>query len=65
MSFVDSHENPQRIPRHSSCASASRRYQLEQWVGTTVEERIHAALTMSRRFSWLKPSSKKKDRGQQ
>jgi hypothetical protein len=23
----------------------------------TVEERIHAALTMSRRFSWLKPTS--------
>ena len=23
----------------------------------TVEERVHAALTMSRRFSWLKPVS--------
>ena len=65
MSFGDSHENPQRIPRRSSCADESRRYQLEQWVGTTVEERIHAALTMSSRFSWLKPSSKKKERGQQ
>jgi len=23
----------------------------------SVEQRIHAALTMSRRFSWLKPTS--------
>jgi hypothetical protein len=24
----------------------------------TVEERIHAALTMSRRFAWLRPSAR-------
>jgi len=64
MSFVDSHENQQRIPRRSFCAIESRRYQSEQWAGTTVEERVHAALTMSRRFSWLKPSSKKEEHEQ-
>jgi hypothetical protein len=64
MSFVDSHENQQRIPRRSSCANESRRYQLEQWAGTTVEERIHAALTMSRSFAWLKPTAKKEEHEQ-
>jgi len=64
MSFVDSHENPQLNPRRSSCASASRRHQFEQWAGTTVKERMHAALTMSRRFSWLNPSSKKEEHEQ-
>ncbi|XOV71709.1 MAG: hypothetical protein ACFHW5_00595 [Verrucomicrobiota bacterium] len=36
MSFVDSHENQQRIPRRSSCASESRQHQFQQWAGTTL-----------------------------
>jgi hypothetical protein len=65
MSFEESQEHPIRIPRRSSCASESRRYQLEQWAESTVEKRIHAALTMSNRFSWLKPSSEIEESGKQ
>lgn len=30
----------------------------EDQAGMSVEERIHAALTMDRRYSWLKPAPK-------
>lgn len=63
MSFEESQEYTIRILRRSACASESRRYQLEQWAESTIEERIHAALTMSNRFSWLEPSSGKEESG--
>jgi len=43
--------------RRSKSAADSRSSELRRLEGMTVEERIHAALTMSRRFSWLKPTS--------
>lgn len=43
-------------PRRSSSAAASRKAEMERIERMTVEERIHAALTMSRRFAWLKPT---------
>jgi hypothetical protein len=43
--------------RRSKSATDSRLSELRRLEGMTVEERIHAALTMSRRFSWLKPTS--------
>ena len=35
----------------------SRSSELRRLQEMTVEERIHAALTMSRRFAWLKPAT--------
>lgn len=43
-------------PRRSSSASESRKAEMERIERMTIEERIHAALTMSRRFSWLQPT---------
>jgi len=43
--------------RRSKSAADSRLSELRRLEGMTVEQRIHAALTMSRRFSWLKPTS--------
>jgi hypothetical protein len=43
--------------RRSKSATDSRLSELRRLEGMTVEERINAALTMSRRFSWLKPTS--------
>ena len=42
--------------RRSSSAAASRRAEMRRIERMTVEERIHAALTMSRRFAWLQPA---------
>jgi hypothetical protein len=44
--------------RRSRSASASRRAEMRRIEQMTVEERIHAALTMSRRFSWLHPAAR-------
>ena len=43
--------------RRSKSAADSRLGELRRLQEMTVEERVHAALTMSRRFSWLKPAS--------
>ena len=43
-------------PRHSRSAAASRRAEMRRIERMTVEERIRAALTMSRRFAWLQPA---------
>jgi hypothetical protein len=43
-------------PRRSRSAAASRRAEMRRIERMTVEERIHAALTMSRRFAWLQPT---------
>jgi hypothetical protein len=43
-------------PRHSRSAAASRRAEMRRIEGMTVEDRIRAALTMSRRFAWLQPT---------
>jgi len=45
-------------PRRSRSAAASRRAEMRRVEQMTVEERIHAALTMSRRFAWLRPSAR-------
>jgi hypothetical protein len=45
-------------PRRSRSAAASRRAEMRRIERMTVEERIHAALTMSRRFSWLRPATR-------
>jgi hypothetical protein len=45
-------------PRPSHSAAQSRRSELEHLARMSIEDRIHAALTMSRRFSWLKPAPK-------
>lgn len=42
--------------RPSRSAAASRRAEMRRVERMTVEERIRAALTMSRRFAWLRPS---------
>ena len=42
--------------RRSRSAAASRRAELRRIERMTVEERIRAALTMSRRFAWLQPA---------
>ena len=44
--------------RRSRSASASRRAEMRRIEQMTVEERIHAALTMSRRFAWLQPAAR-------
>ena len=46
---------PIQVLRHSVSIAVSRRHEVERARGMSVEERICAALTMSRRFSWLKP----------
>ena len=43
--------------RRSKWARDSRLSELRRLEEMTVEQRIHAALIMSRRFSWLKPTS--------
>lgn len=45
--------------RRSACAAASRAHETERVRRMSVETRIHAALSMGRRFSWLKPVVKK------
>lgn len=45
-----------RSPRHSRSAAASLAREIERLRAMSVEERIHAALSMDRRFSWLKPA---------
>jgi hypothetical protein len=44
-----------QAPRRSVSAAESRRHELERLRRMSVEERICASLTMSHRFSWLKP----------
>jgi hypothetical protein len=48
---------PSLAVRRSKSATHSRLSELRRLEKMTVEERIKAALTMSRRFSWLKPTS--------
>jgi hypothetical protein len=52
-----------RVPRRSVSIAESRRHEVEGLRGMSVEERICAALTMSRRFSWLKPKKQHQARG--
>jgi hypothetical protein len=52
-------ESKPLVARRSKSAAASRLGELRRLREMTVEQRIHAALTMSRRFSWLKPTSGK------
>ncbi len=44
--------------RHSRSAAASRLAEMRRIERMTVEQRIHAALTMSRRFAWLQPAAR-------
>lgn len=44
--------------RRSRSAAASRRAEMRRIERMTVEERIRAALTMSRRFAWLQPTAR-------
>jgi hypothetical protein len=44
--------------RRSRSAAASRRAKIRRVERMTVEERIRAALTMSRRFAWLQPTAR-------
>ena len=44
--------------RRSRSAAASRRAEMRRIEQMTVEERIGAALTMSRRFAWLQPAAR-------
>lgn len=45
-------------PRRSRSAAAARRAEMRRIERMTVEERIQAALTMSRRFAWLQPAAR-------
>ena len=47
---------PPHHPRHSACAEASLRAEMEQVQGMPVEERILMALGLGEKFSWLEPS---------
>jgi hypothetical protein len=42
--------------RRSRSAAASKLAEMRRIERMTVEQRIHAALTMSRRFAWLQPA---------
>jgi hypothetical protein len=44
--------------RRSRSAAASRRAETRRVERMTIEERIRAALTMSRRFAWLQPTAR-------
>jgi len=51
-------EPPRRQrPRRSGCADAALHAEIERVRRMTVEERIKAALSMRKRFSWLHPVS--------
>ena len=54
------HQSAASLPpaRRSSSAAASRRAEMRRIERMTVEERIRAALTMSRRFAWLQPAAR-------
>lgn len=45
-------------PRRSTCAAQSRQHEIARLRGTSIEDRIKAALSMGTRFSWLKPKAK-------
>jgi hypothetical protein len=45
-----------RQGRRSACASKSLEAELERLAKMSVEEKINEALTIGRRFSWLKPA---------
>ena len=51
---------PASMPRarRSRSAAASRLAEMRRIERMTVEQRIHAALTMSRRFAWLQPAAR-------
>jgi hypothetical protein len=49
-----------RQGRRSACASKSLKSELDRLAKMSVEEKINQALTMGRRFSWLKPAPAKK-----
>jgi hypothetical protein len=51
---------PASLPpqRRSRSAAASRRTEMRRVERMTIEERIRAALTMSRRFAWLQPTTR-------
>jgi hypothetical protein len=49
-----------RQGRRSACASKSLEAELERLAKMSIEEKIKEALTMGRRFSWLKPAPTKK-----
>jgi hypothetical protein len=47
-----------RGSRRSACATASRARELERLRHLSIAARIDEALSMGRRFSWLKPAPK-------
>lgn len=50
-------KSSQDEPRaRSACAEASFRAQLERIRAMSVEERILAALSLSRKFAWIQPA---------
>ncbi len=49
-------------PRQSACAEASSEYELSRLRRLSVEERIKIALSMEKRFSWMKVKVEKKKR---
>ena len=54
----DSNSEASRRPRRSACAARSRQEELERLRQMSVEERISAALTIRKRFEWIKPTVK-------
>lgn len=42
-------------PVHSRCAMQSRQRELERLRRMSIEERVRSALTMGRRFAWIRP----------
>jgi hypothetical protein len=51
-------EQKRHRPRRSGCAEAALRAEIERVCQMSIEERIKAALSMHRRFSWIRPVSK-------
>jgi hypothetical protein len=45
-------------PRRSACAAASRAGELERLRRLSIAARIAEALSLDRKFSWLKPAPK-------
>ena len=45
-------------PRRSHCADASLKAEIDRVSKMTIEERVKAALSMNKRFSWVKQATK-------
>jgi len=55
MSNDDMNANIGHKPAHSRCAIQSRQRELERLRRMSIEERIRSALTMGKRFAWIRP----------